>query len=136
MEKLQDAGTPLVVVLINTKPLVLPRSVQGAAAILECFNPGMKGGTAVAEILWGKVNPSAKLCVSDEVTSVTWVDKELKAFQRVSLEPGETRTVSLKVPFDGFSLVDADVRRIVEPGAFQILVGGSSRSAGLPRGSC
>jgi len=64
LDALQKTGTPLIVVLINSKPLVLPRSVQNAAAIIEAFNPGMAGGTAIAEIIWGKVNPSGKLCVS------------------------------------------------------------------------
>ncbi len=64
LDALQKTGTPLVVVLINSKPLVLPASIRGAAAIIEAFNPGMEGGTAIAEILWGKVNPSGKLPIS------------------------------------------------------------------------
>lgn len=220
LERLQDTGTPLIVVLVNSKPLVLPRSVRNAAAIVESFNPGMEGGTAIAEILWGKVNPSGKLSVSfprhvgqqpifysqvrgqhgtryadltqeplfpfgfglsyttfcyqylrvlnpemkpgqsvdfevevtntgnrhgeevvqvymsDEVTSVTWVDKQLKAFQRVALEPGETRHVRFSLPFDAFSLVNADACRVVEPGRFQLLVGGSSRSSDLLTAAC
>ena len=220
LEKLQATATPLIVVLINSKPLVLPRSVQNAAAIVETFNPGMEGGTALAEILWGKINPSGKLCVSfprhvgqqpvvysqvrgqhgksyadltqeplfsfgfglsytsfrydalriltpqmeegkaveleidvmntgnrageevvqvyvsDEVTSVTWVDKQLKAFRRIALQPGETTTVRFTLPFEAFSIVDVAARRVVEPGRFEVLVGGSSRACDLLKGSC
>ncbi|WP_441287408.1 glycoside hydrolase family 3 N-terminal domain-containing protein [Sorangium sp. KYC3313] len=57
-------GVPTVVVLVNSKPLVLPRSALGAAAILEAFNPGMMGGRAVAEAVFGTINPSGKLTIS------------------------------------------------------------------------
>lgn len=211
VNRLHATGTPLVVVLMNSKPLVLPRSAENAAAILEVFNPGMAGGLAAGEILWGMVNPSGKLCVSiprhvgqqpafysqvrgqhgtryadltqeplfpfgfglsytnfqydnlnlltpvvdpgesarieiditntgnragDEVvqlyishavTSVTWVDRELKDFRRVPLEAGEKKRVSFEVPHSSFSLVDSEARRVVEPGLFRILVGPSSR---------
>ncbi len=61
---LAATGRPLVVVLINSKPLVLPPAALQAAALVEAFNPGMLGGRAVAELLWGDFNPSGKLCVS------------------------------------------------------------------------
>jgi len=46
------------------KPLVLPESAQSSAAIIEAFNPGMKGGQAIAEALFGEINPSGKLTIS------------------------------------------------------------------------
>ncbi len=64
LDALEKTGKPMVVVLVNSKPLVLPPSVRRAAAILEGFNPGMEGGRAVAEALFGQLNPSGKLTVS------------------------------------------------------------------------
>jgi len=57
-------GRPLVVVLVNSKPLVLPPSARSASAIIEAFNPGMEGGRAVAEAIFGQLNPSGKLTIS------------------------------------------------------------------------
>ncbi len=64
LDALERTGKPLVVVLVNSKPLVLPPSARRARAILEAFNPGMEGGRAVAEALLGMLNPSGKLTVS------------------------------------------------------------------------
>jgi beta-glucosidase len=64
LEALEQTGKPLVVVLVNSKPLVLPPTVQRAAAIIELFNPGMAGGEALAEALFGLTNPSGKITVS------------------------------------------------------------------------
>jgi beta-glucosidase len=64
LDALEKTGKPIVVVLINSKPLVLPGAVQRAAAILEGFNPGMEGGRAIAEAIYGQLNPSGKLTVS------------------------------------------------------------------------
>jgi beta-glucosidase len=57
-------GKPFVLLLVNGKPLVLPASAQKASAIVECFNPGMLGGIAVAELLFGALNPSGKLPIT------------------------------------------------------------------------
>ncbi len=57
-------GKPMIVALIGSKPLVLPKAVLEAQAILECFNPGMQGGRALAEAIFGVVNPSGKLTIS------------------------------------------------------------------------
>jgi beta-glucosidase len=64
LDALEHAGKPLIVVLINSKPLVLPPSAKRAAAIFETFNPGMEGGRALAEALFGRLNPSGKLTIS------------------------------------------------------------------------
>ncbi|GAA3342596.1 glycoside hydrolase family 3 N-terminal domain-containing protein [Curtobacterium pusillum] len=57
-------GKPVVVVLLASKPLVLPRSVSRAAAVVWAANPGMLGGQALAELLAGRVEPSGRLPIS------------------------------------------------------------------------
>jgi beta-glucosidase len=64
LDALEKTGKPLVVVLVNSKPLVLPPSIRRAASIIELFNPGMQGGRALAEALFGQLNPSGKLTIS------------------------------------------------------------------------
>jgi beta-glucosidase len=64
LDALAETDKPMVVVLVNSKPLVLPASAKGAAAILEAFNPGMEGGRAIAEAVLGEINPSGKLTIS------------------------------------------------------------------------
>ena len=210
LDALEQTGKPLVVVLVNSKPLVLPPSAKRAAAILEGFNPGMEGGRAIAEAVFGQINPSGKLTISfpvhigqqpvfysqvrgqhghryadltqeplfpfghglsytqyhysnlrlsastltqgqsvmvlvdvqnsgamagdeivqvyvnDAVTSATWVNKALKGFARVHLEPDQVKTVSIELPWQSFQIVNAEARSVVEPGEFEILVGPSS----------
>ena len=64
LDALEKTGKPTIVVLVNSKPLVLPPSAKRAAAILEGFNSGMEGGRALAEALFGQLNPSGKLTIS------------------------------------------------------------------------
>ncbi len=64
LDALEKTGKPLVIVLVNSKPLVLPPAAKRAAAIIELFNPGMQGGRALAEALFGLLNPSGKLTIS------------------------------------------------------------------------
>ena len=58
------AGKPVVVVLFNGRPLTLQSTHDTATAILEAWAPGVEGGNAVADILFGQVNPGGKLPVS------------------------------------------------------------------------
>ena len=67
---------------------------------------------------------SVLLFINDEVSSVSTPVKELKAFQRVSLAPGEKKTVTLKVPFDHLALYNRQMKKVVEPGKFKVMVGG------------
>ena len=71
--------------------------------------------------------------VTDVVTSVTWAAKELKAFRRVTVPPGESVTTRIEVPAAACSIVDAAGRRVVEPGEFELRVGPSSRDTDLLR---
>ncbi len=64
IERVAATGTPMVIVMINSKPLILPKAGQKAAAIIEQFNPGMLGGQALAEALFGDFNPSGRLTIS------------------------------------------------------------------------
>ena len=61
--------------------------------------------------------------------------RELKAYRQVSVPPGESVTVELELPASACSLVDAEGRRVVEPGEFELLVGPSSRDRDLLRAS-
>ncbi len=57
-------GTPVVVVLVHSKPAVLPPSAMRVSALVEAFNPGMRGGRAIAELLLGLIEPSGRLPIS------------------------------------------------------------------------
>jgi len=208
-------GKPVVVVLLASKPLVLPASVGRAAAVVWAANPGMRGGQAIAELLAGRIEPSGRLPISfarhvgqqptyynqlrgqhgdryadltqrpawafgeglsyttveyedltldrarlgvddeivasltvrntgarpvretvqvyvrDAVTSVSWTDRELKAYRQVDLAPGASTQVRIHLPVADCTIVDADGVRVVEPGDFELLVGPSSREADL-----
>ncbi|QAY61383.1 beta-glucosidase [Microbacterium protaetiae] len=215
LDALIATGTPVVVVLLASKPLVLPTSVHAAAGVLWIANPGMQGGRALAEILFGEVEPAGRLPISfarhagqlpvyynrvrgqhgdryadltqsptwafgqgrsyttveytdlvlartevavtdalvaevtvrntgtrpvretvqlyvrDEITSVSWAEKELKAYRQVDVAPGASARVRIELPVAECTIVDAAGRRVVEPGAFHALVGASSRDEDL-----
>ncbi len=54
-------GKPVIVVLINGRPLAVPRVQEKAAAILEAWDPGVQGGNGVADVLFGDVDPAGRL---------------------------------------------------------------------------
>jgi len=68
-----------------------------------------------------------QLYIRDEVSSVTRPVKELRGFRRLSLEPGETKTVEFILGPDELSFLNRDMHRVVEPGTFKIMVGGNSK---------
>lgn len=72
-----------------------------------------------------------QLYVEDLCSSIVTPDKQLKGFQRVSLEPGESKNVELSLDFDSFKLLDKHYQWVVEPGEFRIMIGASSRDIRL-----
>ena len=64
LDALAATGTPMIVVLVNSKPAVLPQSALNAAALIQAFNPGMRGGRAIAELILGQIEPTGRLPVS------------------------------------------------------------------------
>ena len=89
-------------------------------AEITLTNTGKRAGVEVVQAYIG-----------DIVTSYSWTDRELKAFKRVELEPGETKTVAFEIPVANCTIVDPDANRIVEPGEFELLIGHSSRREDL-----
>jgi beta-glucosidase len=67
-----------------------------------------------------------QLYIRDEISSVTRPIKELRGFRRITLDPGQTKTVEFTLGFDDLSFLDRDMHRVVEPGTFKIMVGGNS----------
>jgi beta-glucosidase len=67
-----------------------------------------------------------QLYIRDNVASVAEPVKELKGFRRISLQPGENRTISFRLQPDAFGLYDREMRRVIEPGKFTIYAGTSS----------
>ena len=64
LDALAATGKPLVVIVISSKPQVLPQSAIDASALVQAFNPGMRGGQALAELLLGLIEPSGRLPVT------------------------------------------------------------------------
>lgn len=69
----------------------------------------------------------AQMYIRDKVSSVTRPMKELKGFERISLEKGETKTVSFEITKEKLQFYDLDMNRVVEPGEFDIMIGTNSQ---------
>ncbi|HJP86613.1 MAG TPA: glycoside hydrolase family 3 N-terminal domain-containing protein [Gemmatimonadaceae bacterium] len=212
------ASKPIVVVLMNGRPLAVPEVAAAAPALLETWFGGTQHGLAVADVLFGDYNPGGKLpstfpratgqipiyynhrntgrpadsanhytskyldlpwtplfpfgyglsyttfaysnlrlsapsiragdsltvlvdvrnsgdragdevaqlYIRDNVASVAEPVKELRGFRRITLQPGQSRTITFRLGPDAFALYDHEMRRVIEPGAFTIYVGTSS----------
>ena len=68
----------------------------------------------------------AQLYIRDEVSSVTRPVKELRGFQRITLDPGQTQTVEFTLGPEHLSFLNRDMHRVVEPGTFKLMVGSNS----------
>ena len=84
-------------------------------ALVDVKNTGTVRGDEVAQ-----------LYIRDEVSSVTRPVKELRGFRRVSLAPGESKTIEFVLGPDALSFLNRDMHRVVEPGKFKIMAGGNS----------
>ncbi|WP_367154561.1 glycoside hydrolase family 3 N-terminal domain-containing protein [Methylomonas sp. HYX-M1] len=201
-------GKPIVLITFGGRPRLITDIAEQAQAVLLGFLPGMEGGRAMADILFGEVNPSGKLPISyprasndvtpydhkpmeafemvqyqplypfghglsytrfktsglrlersryrlgeevklsvsventgnrpgkeavlvylnDVYASVTRPVKQLKAFSKVALQPGERRALQFTLKPEDLSFIGPDMRRIVEPGEFKVMVGDESAS--------
>jgi beta-glucosidase len=218
IKRIYATGKPVIIVLMNGRPLTINWISENVTAIIETWFLGDQTGNAIAEVLFGDYNPSGKLPVTfprctgqipiyyyqkstgrpfdeedmftskyldspntplypfgfglsytsfgyenikvdkaiinkndslnvsvdvtntgkfegdevvqlyfqDVVASVTRPVKELKGFQKINLKSGETRTIAFKVTPDMLSFLDKDLERIVEPGVFNVMIGGNS----------
>ena len=88
---------------------------ESTTVSVDVVNTGKRAGDEVAQ-----------LYIRDKVSSVTRPVKELKGFERVTLEPDERRTVTFTVGPEQLRFYDRRMQRVVEPGEFEIMVGGSS----------
>jgi beta-glucosidase len=82
---------------------------------VDVKNTGARAGDDVVQIY-----------IHDTVSSVTRPIKELKGFQRVTLAPGESRTLTFQLDQRAFGFWNAQMKRVVEPGDFEIMAGDSS----------
>lgn len=215
IQKVAALGKPVVVVLVAGAPVTMQHWIDRVPAIVDAWYPGQEGGTAIADVLFGDVNPSGRLPItfprtvgqcpiyynmepsgrgydyvdltgrpqfpfgfglsyttfdysnlrispddpgkSDSVTvtfnvkntgavagdevpqvylhqqvaSVVRPMKELVAFQRISLAPGETKTVSLTLKPDKMAIWNEKMKRVIEPGKFDVMVGSSAEDIHL-----
>ena len=100
----------------------------GAKAVPDSI--GVQGQTKVsAEVTnTGSVRGDevVQLYIRDEVSSVTRPIKELRGFKRISLDPGESKTVEFVVGPDELAFLNRDMHWVVEPGKFRLMLGGGS----------
>ncbi|MEK7780347.1 MAG: glycoside hydrolase family 3 C-terminal domain-containing protein, partial [Verrucomicrobiota bacterium] len=97
--------------------------LKGATQVLvDVTNTGKRTGTEVVQMY-----------IRDLVSSVTRPIKELKGFKKISLKPKETQTVALDVTPESLAFWDVNMKYLVEPGDFEIMVGNSSRDEDLQK---
>jgi hypothetical protein len=102
---------------------VTPREAGAAGEITVTADVTNAGGRAGQE--------TVQLYVRDVVSSVTRPVQELKGFEKVSLRPGEKKTVRFRLASGELSFLDREMKRIVEPGEYEAMVGASSQDIRL-----
>ncbi|HEU5236719.1 MAG TPA: glycoside hydrolase family 3 N-terminal domain-containing protein [Pyrinomonadaceae bacterium] len=90
--------------------------------LVDVANTGKRAGAEVVQMY-----------IRDLVSSVTRPIKELKGFQKVWLQPGETKTVALDITPESLAFYDIHMKYVVEPGDFEIMIGNSSRDEDLQK---
>lgn len=88
---------------------------DGVTVTVRVTNTGKRAGDEVVQVY-----------LRDEISSVTRPVKELVGFKRVTLEPGETRDVSIAIEPRAFAMWNEDMKRVTEPGTFAIMTGANS----------
>jgi beta-glucosidase len=88
---------------------------QSAVVRVDVTNTGSREGDEIAQ-----------LYIHQRVASITRPVKELRGFRRIHLQPGEKQTVEFQLTPDALSLLDVNMKRVVEPGEFDVMVGPSS----------
>lgn len=98
-----------------------PIGVFGKTTVsCDITNTGDRAGSEVAQ-----------LYIRDKISSVVRPVKELKGFEKIWLEPGESKQVSFILGFDELKMLDVNMNWVVEPGEFNITIGSSSKDIRL-----
>jgi beta-glucosidase len=98
------------------------RLKEKTRVLVDVTNTGKRKGDEVVQMY-----------IRDLVSSVTRPIKELKGFQRITLQPGETKTVTLDITPESLAFYDVNMNYVVEPGDFEIMVGNSSSDSDLQK---
>jgi len=99
---------------LRVTPAAIPAS--GTVTVqVDVTNTGKRAGDEVVQVY-----------IRDEVSSVTRPVKELRGFERISLQPGELKTVSFQLGPEALQFYNRDMKRVVEPGRFTVMVGPNS----------
>ena len=95
---------------------------ESTSVRVEVTNTGPVAGDEVVQMY-----------IRDRISSVTRPLKELKGFKRITLAPGQKQTVTLPITPEHLAFYDINMKYVVEPGEFEIMIGNSSRSEDLQK---
>ena len=97
LRRLWEVNQNLIVVLVTGSPLTIPKIHQRSAAVIEAWYPGESGGRALADILYGKVNPSGRLCATFPMSQ-----DDIPAFNDYEMSHGRTYMYNTHTPLYPF----------------------------------